>query len=290
MQLKIVPDVINGQQIATLEPTASVQDAAGLMAERQLGAVLITQAGSLKGIFTERDASFRVVAPGLDPQATQLSEVMTADPVTLKPGDTVLGALQNIQTGDYRHLPVVDENRLLGVVSVRNIMACVKAQREEDFRHLNTDVVLGCQIVPDLIGEQDMVTLEPSAMVREAAQLMAQRRIGAVLVTLKGALKGIFTERDVSLRVIAAGLNPDVTPLVDVMTKDPVTLKPVDKAFGALQSMLAGDYRHIPVLDDEHLVGIVSIRDIYGCVEAQLEEEFRRALLDRARDMAGNDN
>ena len=120
------------------------------------------------------------------------------------------------------------------------------------------------------------------ALVRESSGLQSGNR--------EDSLKGIFTERDVSLRVIATGLNPDVTPLVDVMTKDPVTLKPVDKAFGALQSMLAGDYRHIPVLDDESLVGIVSIRDIYGCVEARLEEEFRRALLDRARDMAGNDN
>lgn len=242
MQLKIVPDVINGQEIATLEPSSTVQEAAGLMAERQLGAVLITQAESLKGIFTERDASFRVVAPGLDPQTTQLSEVMTADPVTLKPDDTVLGALQSMQAGDLRHLPVVDKNRLLGVVSVRNVMACVKSQRENDFRHLKKDVVLGCKIVPDLIGEEDMATLEPTAMVREAAQLMAQRRIGAVLVTLKGALKGFFTERDVSLRVIAAGLNPDITPLMDVMTKDPVTIKPVDQASSALQSMLAGDY------------------------------------------------
>lgn len=290
MQLKIVPDVINGQQIATLEPTASVQDAARLMAERQSGAVLITQAGSLKGIFTERDASFRVVAPGLDPQTTQLSEVMTADPVTLKSDDTVLGALQSIQEGNYRHLPVLDDNRLLGVVSVRNIMACVKAQRENDFRHLNTDVVLGCKIVSDLIGEQEIAALEPTAMVREAAQLMATRSIGAVLVTHEGSLMGIFTERDVSLRVIASDLNPDTTPLVDVMTLDPVTLKPDDKASGALQSMLAGDYRHVPVLDKSQLVGIVSIRDIYGCVEAQLEEEFRQALLDRARDMAGNDN
>jgi CBS domain-containing protein len=289
MQLKIVPDVIKGQEIAILEPTATVRDAAGLMADRQLGGVVIAQSGRLKGIFTERDASYRVVAAGLDPLTTQLLEVMTADPVTLSPDDTVLGALQHIQASNYRHLPVLNGDQLLGVVSVRNIMACVKAQRENDFRHLKTDIVLGCRIVPDLIEDQNMATLEPIAMVREAAQLMATRRIGAVLVTHKGSLKGIFTERDVSLRVIASDLNPDTTPLVDVMTLDPVTLKPDDKAYDALQSMLAGDYRHVPVIDKTHLVGIVSIRDIYGCVEAQLEEEFRRALLDRARNMAGDD-
>jgi len=289
MQLKIVPDVVNGQRLAVLEPTATVQDAVTLMAERGLGAVLITHAQSLKGIFTERDVSYRVVAPGLNPLTTQLLDVMTADPVTVKPGDTALGALQSIHKGDYRHLPVVDDNQLLGVVSVRDIMACVKTQRENDFTHLRKNVIPACKIVPDLVGEQGIATLEAGASVLEAARLMAKRGIGAIMVTHEGGLKGIFTERDVALRVTAAGLDPDSVQLEQVMTADPATLSPDDEAERALLTMLEGDYRHIPVLDKMQLVGIVSIRDIYSCIEAELEQEFRRALEDRARTMAGDD-
>lgn len=290
MQLKIVPDVISGQDVATLEPTASVRDAAHLMAEHRIGAVPLVHAGKLEGICTERDVSFRVVAPGLNPDTTPLCEVMTAKPVAMRPDDTVLGAMQSIHEGDFRHLPVLEDNRLVGIVSVRDIFACAKNQRENEYQRLQTDVVLACKMVPDLVNGQDIATLEPSATVREAAQLMAKRRIGAILITHYGVLNGIFTERDVSLRVVAAGLDPDALRLGDVMTTNPVTLKPDDDALSALQNMLAGDYRHVPVLDGERLVGIVSIRDIYGCVETQLEEGFRQALLDRAQDMAGNDN
>ena len=290
MQLKIVPDVISVQDVATLEPTASVRDAAHLMAERRIGAVPLVHAGKLEGIFTERDVSFRVVAPGLNPDTTPLREVMTTNPVVLRSDDTVLGAMQSIHEGDFRHLPVLEDNRLMGIVSVRDIFACAKNQRENEYQRLQTDVVLACKMVPDLVSGQDIATLEPSASVREAAQLMAKRHIGAIPVTVDGVLKGIFTERDVSLRVVAAGLDPDTLQLGEVMTADPVTLGPDDEAQSALQNMLAGDYRHVPVLDDARLVGIVSIRDIYGCVETQLEEGFRQALLDRARDMAGDDN
>jgi CBS domain-containing protein len=290
MQLKIVPDVISGQDVAMLEPTASVRDAAHLMAERRIGAVPIVHAGKLEGIFTERDVSYRVVAPGLNPDTTPLREVMTANPVVLRSDDTVLGAMQSIHEGDFRHLPVLEDNRLVGIVSVRDIFACAKQQRENEYERLQADVVLACKMVPDLVSGQNIATLEPNATVREAAQLMAIRHIGAILVTHDDVLKGIFTERDVSLRVIAAGLDSDTLQLGEVMTADPVTLKPGDEARSALQNMLAGDYRHVPVVDDARLVGIVSIRDIYGCVETQLEEGFRQALLDRARDMAADDS
>jgi CBS domain-containing protein len=290
MQVKIIPDVISGQDVATLEPAASVRDAAQLMAERRIGAVPLVLAGKLEGIFTERDVSFRVVAPGLNPDSTPLREVMTANPVVLGSDDTVLGAMQSIHQGDFRHLPVLEDGRLVGIVSVRDIFACAKNQRENEYQRLQADVVLACKMVPDLVSGQDIATLEPSASVREAAQLMAIRRVGAILVTHDGVLKGIFTERDVSLRVVAAGLDPDTLQLGEVMTADPVTLRPDDDAQSALQNMLAGDYRHVPVVGDAGLVGIVSIRDIYGCVETQLEEGFRQALLDRARDMAGDDN
>ncbi len=85
MPLKIVPDVIGGQEIAELDPTASVRDAARLMAGRRIGSVLITDGGTLRGIFTERDVSFGVDAPSLDPDATELAGVMTVDPDTIVP-------------------------------------------------------------------------------------------------------------------------------------------------------------------------------------------------------------
>jgi CBS domain-containing protein len=89
------------------------------------------------------------------------------------------------------------------------------------------------------------------------------------------SLTGIFTERDLAFKVIAAGRDPDTVRLADVMTRNPDTLRPEDSPHDALQRMSQGRYRHLPVVDDSgRIVGMVSIRDIYGAMLNQLEDEL----------------
>lgn len=132
-----------------------------------------------------------------------------------------------------------------------------------------------CKIVPDVIGHQALVIVDAETTVRDAANLMATHNIGAVMVGQAAALKGIFTERDLAFKVVAAGLDPDKVRLADVMTRDPDTLRPDDSAHDALQRMSQRGYRHLPVVDaGGRVVGMVSIRDIYGAVLHHLEDEL----------------
>ncbi len=130
------------------------------------------------------------------------------------------------------------------------------------------------KIVPDVIGQQQLVMLPSSATVREAAICMSERQVGAVLVTRDGALEGIFTERDLLHRVVAPGRDPNGTRLVEVMTKNPDTIEADDYAIEALSRMSERGYRHLPVLDQGRLVGIVSRRDFLGEEIILVEEEF----------------
>ena len=130
------------------------------------------------------------------------------------------------------------------------------------------------KIVPDVIGQQQLVMLPSSATVREAAISMSERQVGAVLVTRDGALEGIFTERDLLHRVVAPGRDPNGTHLVEVMTKNPDTIEADDYAIEALSRMSERGYRHLPVLDQGRLVGIVSRRDFLGEEIILVEEEF----------------
>ena len=132
------------------------------------------------------------------------------------------------------------------------------------------------RIVPDIIDNQEIQTLSPDATVREAVKMMAGRKIGAVLITRDSKLAGIFTERDVLTRIVDAGLDPDKTKLEEVMTPDPDTLAPNDQAMDALAQMSSRGYRHLPVVDDGQLVGIVSVRDIYGAVQKELESDLKQ--------------
>lgn len=109
------------------------------------------------------------------------------------------------------------------------------------------------------------VTVESPTSVLEAVHLMRDRHAGCVLVVRGGKLRGIFTERDVVGRVVAAGLDPARTAVRRVMTPSPETLRPTDSIAFSLNLMSLGGYRHIPLVDKAGApVGTVSMKDIVG--------------------------
>lgn len=118
--------------------------------------------------------------------------------------------------------------------------------------------------VRDVIARRDVVQLRADASVRSACKLMAEQAVGAVLVMDGNTIDGIFTERDALKRVLAAGLDPDTTTLGDVMTRDMVTLAPDDWAVDALRLMSQVGIRHLLVVDQAKLIGIISLRDFIG--------------------------
>lgn len=131
------------------------------------------------------------------------------------------------------------------------------------------------KLIPDVIQRQELVCLPADTLVRTAATLMAERRIAAILVTEGRRLTGIFTERDLTVRVVAAGKDPVTTPLGAVMTANPDTLGPDAAASEALDLMERHRYRHLPVVENGEVVGIVSIRDLFAVVREHLEGEIK---------------
>ncbi len=134
----------------------------------------------------------------------------------------------------------------------------------------------------DLVRDQDPVMLPPDASVMEAARRMRDRRVGAVLVTDGDArLFGIFTGRDAVARVLAEGKNPAETTLGEVMTFNPETMTPQHTAIEALRLMHDACCRHLPIVHDGKVVGIVSRGDFTGIEQDRLDEET--GLWERAR-------
>ena len=138
------------------------------------------------------------------------------------------------------------------------------------------------QTVRTLMDPRKLILVPGSMTVREAARLMKTKHYGAVLVTEGDELRGIFTERDAVFRVIAAGRDPETTHLAEVMTKEPKTISP-DKTFGhAMLMMHEGGFRHVPVVEDGKLVGMVSSRNALDpdLEEFVFEEHRRKRLLE----------
>ena len=117
-----VRSIIGQHGFVAAPPSTTVRQAAELMAREHVGAVVVVEDDHLVGIFSERDAVFRVVARGLEPAATPLAEVMTPAPVTIEPDRSFGHAMAVMQEHHCRHLPVVENGRPIGIVSARNAL------------------------------------------------------------------------------------------------------------------------------------------------------------------------
>ena len=129
-----VIEVVRNQTITTAKPTDTVRAAAQRMRERNIGALLVVEGERLVGIFTERDALNRVLAQNLDADKTRLAEVMTADPQSITPQTPFRNALHLMFENGYRHVPVVQDGRPLGMVSARDALGMEMVEFESDLK------------------------------------------------------------------------------------------------------------------------------------------------------------
>lgn len=133
------------------------------------------------------------------------------------------------------------------------------------------------RMIADIIQGRPLVTASKTTTVRAASRLMAENRIGALLVVDPGCAPGIFTERDALNKVLAGNLDPDKTTLAQVMVDDLQTIRADKPLAYALQMMAEGGFRHVPVRDDRgQPIGMVSARDALGQDIVDLERDLRR--------------
>lgn len=121
-----------------------------------------------------------------------------------------------------------------------------------------------------------IVQITTAAPLSDAMALMRQNRIGSVLVVDAAALVGILSERDVVRHLADNGAQGLTTPVGEVMTADPVTCKPADPLIAVMQAMTDGNFRHMPVLDNGAMAGLISIRDVVKHRLIELEYDALR--------------
>ena len=117
-----IRSVMKRKKILMAPPETTVSKAAKLMAGKNVGAVMVVEDDRLVGIFTERDAVVRVMARGRDARATHLADVMTAPPMTVDPDKTFGYALLMMHENGFRHVPVIENGKPVGIVSARNAL------------------------------------------------------------------------------------------------------------------------------------------------------------------------
>ena len=136
-------------------------------------------------------------------------------------------------------------------------------------------------LICDLLKNQVTISAEAHQTVLEVARMMVKHNIGAVPVLQGGQLTGIFSERDLMIRVVVAGMDPACTPVSQVMTEDPLTVAPNDQLETCMTLMKRHGFRHLPVCAGRELKGVVSLRDIllHDLDEKDDEVRMMRAYL-----------
>lgn len=133
----------------------------------------------------------------------------------------------------------------------------------------------------DLIINQDTYRTEAHQTVFEVVKAMVSRNIGAVPVLRDGRLVGIFSERDLMSRVVAEGLDPRVTQVEQVMTKDPLTVSPTETAENCMGLMRQHGFRHLLICEGHGVVAVLSLRDVllHDLTEKDHEVRMMRAYI-----------
>ncbi|EGG03814.1 uncharacterized protein MELLADRAFT_117255 [Melampsora larici-populina 98AG31] len=293
----------------TVPDNITVADASQLCAAKRTDCVLVVDEDEhLCGIFTAKDLAFRVIGDGLDPRSTLVSEIMTKNPMVTRDTTSATEALTTMVTRGFRHLPVCnEEGDVIGLLDITKVFheSLEKLERaygssqklynaiegvQSEFggssnaTHINQPNPLMAYVealrdkmsFPDLGSILDArttaATVGVKTSVKEAAKLMRDHHTTAVCVMENDGKKiaGIFTSKDVVLRVIAAGLDARTCSVVRVMTPHPDTALPSLSIQEALRKMHDGHYLNLPVVDEAgQLQGCV---DVLKLTYATLEQ------------------
>lgn len=118
-----------GSEVVGIGPGATVYEALRLMGEHNIGALVVLERGRLIGILSERDYARKVILKGKRSRETAVSEIMTPDPVTVHPSDSLETCMQLMTERRVRHLPVLQDGRLVGIVSIGDAVKAIMAQQ-----------------------------------------------------------------------------------------------------------------------------------------------------------------
>jgi CBS domain-containing protein len=125
-----------GYKTYSVRPDSSVFDALALMAEHDIGGVLVIDHDQLVGIFTERDYARKIVLKGLSSRNVTVGELMTTKVQTITPSDQITAVMNTMTNKRFRHLPVTDDGKVVGIITIGDVVKAVMQEQEATIQHL----------------------------------------------------------------------------------------------------------------------------------------------------------
>jgi CBS domain-containing protein len=259
-------------------PETTILEAAERMREKSLGSLLVEltdEEGRMSGgsgIVTETDLIRKVLAKGMDPSLAMVDQIMTSPLLTITPDRPMLDASHLMETNHVRYLCVSDKDEIVGIISMRDLARHFVDSEGGPIRDLD-NVYRPLSV----LMRTTMETIASERTVLEAAQTMAEKRIGSLLVIEAGEMVGIVTETDVVRKVIAARLPASSTSVGAVMNYPLIQIDINRTVRDASRLMAEQRIRHLAVTEENKVVGLLSVRDLVKMVSVRDKPRFLRS-------------
>lgn len=238
---------IMSQNVITIDPEASMAEAAGIMGEKHIGSLIVKKYETPVGIVTERDLLSKVLAMGRDPVEEKVEASMSYPLIMIGSSAKIKEAAQ-MMIREKGRLAVFDGGKLVGVITASDLISSLPEVPETEVK------------VDDFMTKE-IVTADEETTVASIAKIMGEKRIGSVIVTSNEVPMGIFTERDLLTTFLVKGKS--LAAKVGKEASSPViTASAGISIHRAAATMVLKKIRRLPITTEDKLVGIITARDL----------------------------
>ena len=251
--------------------------AARRMSSRRIGCLVVhsndegSSTPNIVGLISETDLVRKVMAQGHPASSMTAAKIMASPLLTIAPDRTMLDASHFMEQHGVRHLCVSSGEEIVGLISIRDIVKHFVYAKSGPIRDLD-DVYRPLSV----LMKKTIEKIDREETVLTAAKQMANKRIGALLVNEGGEAKGIVTERDLVQKVLARGQDAGQVEVGTVMTVPLINIDINRTVHDASDLMAEKGIRHLPVIENHKIVGILSVRDLIKMIAARDRPRFLR--------------
>lgn len=264
-QMRLAVRDVMSPNVVTVSPADEILSAARRMCTHHVSCVVVAEGNAVVGVFTQRDLLGGIAREEEGACHLSVAERMSSPAVVAPPNQPVLEAGRLLKSHRIKHLPVVAEERLVGIVTQTDITR-------------GLIYLMPLQRVSDVMSPR-IATVSVEATAADAARLMWSEKISCVVVMHGSATVGVVSQRDILTRVLSLRKDPRHTSLTDVMSTPVLPISPDHSVFTAGRMMDKMHIHRLVVQDGRQVCGIISQTDILQAVEKSLVEEERHRLL-----------
>ena len=240
------------ESIFTVDSEATVKIAAELMRTNSISSLLVAKGGAYSGFLTDTDLTRKLVAKNLDPENTKVSTIASKSVITMEANLSMADAYDCMKEKNIRHLAITEKGNIIGILSIKDFANYYHNKHSQDDGEKGNIQYYMQSTIANIESYETVVT---------AAKKMAEKKVGALLVTESGKAKGILSESAITKDLVAQGINAESTKVSSILNRELITIDHSQSMHDAYQLMRGNNVRQLFITRGKKIAGMLSIKD-----------------------------